>query len=177
MKTIDKNFLLETLVNVKSATFMQVVYVGEVKMRKTGNPFVNPILKRTNINVSFFGSYENAVNNRLKKAGLEADFKAQPLMWGEWFVANKIIQHKDEKYVRMYLHKNSYNGSTTEYFYNGDLLTGKDLELAKSFFTEKSESKRQSEAGLEDEEQSKPFTVKLSNIRQVKINNEVYNVI
>lgn len=35
--------------------------------------------------------YENAVNNRLEKQGDERTFKAEPLKWGEWEIANKVI--------------------------------------------------------------------------------------
>jgi len=176
MKTITSNQLIEMLKNVKSASFMQVIYKGAVKMRKTKNPFAEVgILKKTSINVSFFGSYENAVNNRLKKAGLQADFTANPLPWGEWLVANKIIEHKGSKYVRFYMHKNS--NPKTEYFYNGDKMSTEQLTIAKEFFQEHGESKRQSDAGLEVEEQSKPFTIGVDNILQINVNGENYLVL
>jgi hypothetical protein len=175
MKTISPAQLEKMLINeVKGSTFMQLIYKGVQKVRKTGNPF-GEIIKRTELNVSFFGSYQNAVNNRLKKAGLEADFTANPLPWGEWFVANKIIGHKGAKYVRFYLHKNS--NTKTEYFHNGDQLTGSELANAKLFFTEHSESNRQSEAGLEESEQSKPFTINIENILQINVNGEMYKVL
>lgn len=175
MKTINANQLEQMLINdVKSSTFMQIIYKGEQKMRKTGNPF-DLIIKRTEMNVSFFGSYQNAVNNRLKKTGLEADFTANPLAWGYWTTANKIIEHKGAKYVRFYMHKNS--NAKCEYFFKGDLLTGETLNNAKSFFQEHSESNRQAEAGLTFEEQSKPFNVKIENILQINVNGENYKVL
>lgn len=175
MKTINAEQLEKMLVNnVKGATFLQLVYKGSQKMRKTNNPF-SEIIKRTEMNVSFFGSYQNAVNNRLKKAGLEADFTANPLPWGEWSVANKIIEHKGAKYVRFYVHKNS--NAKTEYFYNGDLLQGGELQQAKTFFQDHTESNRQSEAGLDVSEQSKPFTIQINNILQINVNGETYKVL
>lgn len=175
MKTINAEQLEKMLVNdVKGSTFMQLIYKGSQKMRKTGNPFAE-IIKRTEMNVSFFGSYQNAVNNRLKKAGLEADFTANPLAWGVWVVPNKIIEHKGAKYVRFYFHKNS--NPKTEYFYNGDALVGQQLEIAKTFFAEHSESSRQAEAGLSEDEQCKPFTVNIQNILQINVNGETYKVL
>lgn len=176
MKTISADQLEKMLTNkVKFSTFVQLTYKGVQKVRKTGNPFTEPIIKRTEINVSFFGNYQNAVNNRLKKAGLEADFTANPLAWGEWLVPNKIITHKGEKYVRFYLHKNS--NPKTEYFYNGDPLTGSELMNAKTFFQESSTSARQTDAGLEDENQCKPFTLQINNILQITVNGETYKVL
>lgn len=176
MTTISKNQMIEMLKNIKFATFIQVTYKGEQDMRKTGNPFDElGISKKTNMNVSFFGSYQNAVNNRLKKAGLVADFTAYPLPWGEWLTPNKIIAHKGEIYVRFYVHKNS--NPKTEYFYCGEKMTNEQLTIAKTFFKERSESKRQSDAGLEADEQSKPFNVKVNNILQINVNGENYIVL
>lgn len=174
MKTINANQLEKMLTEIKGASFLQLVYRGTQKMRKTGNPF-SEIIKRTSLNVSFFGSYQNAVNNRLKKAGLEADFTANPLPWGEWVIANKIITHKGLKYVRFYLHKNS--NPKTEYYFEGDQLTGERLEEAKFFFQEHSESARQAEAGLESEDQCKPFSINIENILQVNVNGQEYKVL
>jgi len=177
LRTISKKQLENALVAVKGATFTQLHYVGVQKVKKTGNVdfLAHPIIKKTNVNVLFNGSYENAVNNRLEKSGSERNFVSEPLPWGEWKAVNKTIAHKDNVYVRFYLHKNS--NSKVEYWYNGELLEGKQLEDAKAFFQGHSESARQSEAGLDSSEQCKPFTIQIDNVKQVTLKGKSYEIV
>jgi hypothetical protein len=174
MKTINQSQLVSLLSAVKGTSFVQLTYVGEQKMRKTNNPF-DTIIKRTNINVSFNYSYENAVNNRLAKKGEEKTFVSEPLAWGSWLIPNKIITHKECLYVRFYMHSNC--NSKVEHFYNGEKLEGADLEQAKTFFQEHSESAKQTEAGLDQKEQCKPFNVKIENIRKITLNGTQYELV
>lgn len=171
--TINQEQLISILNNVKMATFVQVVYKGVQKTKKRNNPF-GEIKKQTKINATFCGSYENAVNNRLKKAGFEADFEAKPLPWGQWLKPNRTISHNENTYVRLYMHKNS--NPKSQFWHNNKPLEGDELVNAKMFFNEHSESKRQAEAGLQFEDQSKPFNVNIANILEIKINNEHYIV-
>lgn len=177
MKKITFGQLENALTKEKSATFVQLKYVSTQQVNKRGNvDFIEyPIIKCTDINVTFNGSYENAVNNRLAKKGLEKTFVAQGLPWGEWKIANKIITHNDKTYIRFYLHRNS--NSKVEYWYNGELLTGERLAAAQEFMPKRTESVRQSDAGLDMEEQSKPFTIAIENIRNIKMQGVEYEVI
>lgn len=177
LRTISKKQLETALVAVKGATFTQLHYVGVQKVKKTGNVnfLEHPVLKKTSVNVLFNGSYENAVNNRLAKNGLDRDFVSAPLQWGEWKVVNKTIAHKDNVYLRFYLHKNS--NSKVEYWYNGELLEGARLDSAKEFFQGHSESVRQSEAGLDSSEQCKPFSIQIDNVKQITLKGNSYEVI
>lgn len=174
MKTITKSQLVSMLSDVKGTSFVQLLYVGEQKMRKTNNPF-DTIIKRVSQNLSFNYSYEKAVNNRLDKKGLDNDFKSSPLAWGTWLIPNKTITHNDTIYIRFYMHGNTKTNTT--YFHNGNELTGKQLENAKTFFQGHSESSKQSEAGLDESEQVKPLAIKVDNIRKITINKETYEVI
>lgn len=65
----------------------------------------------------------------------------------------------------------------TIYFHNGNELKGDELKNAKTFFQGHAESSKQSEAGLDENEQCKPLAIKVENIRKININNETYEVI
>ena len=133
-------------------------------------------MKITTSQVQFNYSYENSVNNRLKRNDLESDFSSSPLPWGRWEVVNKTIEHKGNFYVRFYLYKNG--ASESSYWYNGEMLTGDKLEYAKSFFTKSSHvSQKQSDSGLSEEDQCKPLTIQLDNIREITIDKITYTVI
>lgn len=176
-KTISTSQLEKRLSEIKGSQMVQMVYTSTQKVLKRGNVnFVEyPILKRTNVNVQFNASYENAVNNRLEKKGLEKTFVASPLVWGEWKVANKIISHNGLTYVRFYL--TAMSKPKVEFWYNGELLEGERFNEAKQFFQKSSDSGKQSDAGLDREEQAKPFTINIENIKHISLNGEKYDIV
>ena len=56
-------------------------------------------------------------------------------------------------------------------------MHGAELAHAKSFFTEHSDSAKQTDAGLDGSEPCKPFTIKITNILQINVNGEEYKVL
>ena len=172
METINVQQLEVILTSQKGYTFVELDYtsVEPVKKKQNINFIDYPVYKHTKINVGFNGSYQNSVNNRLEKKDIEPDFKAQSLRWGVWKEYNKIIEHNDKIYVRFYLHKNSrYN---SEYIYQGKILQGNNLDELYTFLSNKPVSLLQYEAGLEVEEQAKPFNLQIDNINFITINKQ-----
>lgn len=117
-------------------------------------------------------SYENAVVNRgAKEQGVEIEFKAETLPWGQWVEGqeNKLIENKGELYVRYYLLKNGVVRSM--YYVGGKVATDEVAKMIETF-CEKKESKRQTDAGL-TKNQVKPCNVKISNIMEISIGGVV----
>lgn len=117
--------------------------------------------------------YENAVNNRLEKQGDERTFKAEPLKWGEWEIANKVITHKGERYLRYY----SFNGTNkpiVQYYVDGRKATAQELAIIKAYVAaSKKPSATQSAEGL-TENQVKPRVVNFSNILSLNVDGKTY---
>lgn len=118
-------------------------------------------------------NYENAVNNRLGKQGDERSFNAEPLKWGEWEIANKVITHKGERYLRYYSF-NGTNKSIVQYYVDGRKATEEETAIIKEYVaTSKKPSATQSAEGL-IENQVKPRVVKFSNILSLNVNGNTY---
>lgn len=181
MNTISTSDLFGLFANLNGATIINITTLSAVRMRKTGNPFVESgatVTKLTKRTCQFGYSYQNAVNNRLDKAGVEGeDFKSQPLAWGEWAVVNKIIAHKGKYYARCYANPNSGNKTSVSYFVNGIPATESELATIKQFEqTSESSSSRQAEAGL-TENQVKPMNIDFGTIEGLKVNGTEYSVL
>lgn len=121
--------------------------------RKSPNPYLGRVLKYSRGEYQIGCDYEKVVNRRLKKQGLEPNFKVSHRSWGEWLVVNKIATHKGNFYVRVYLVHNHQVPPTVEWFLDGRLATPEEVADIKTYLKDKGESKKQSLAGLDKEDQ------------------------
>lgn len=138
-------------------------------------PFVGRVEKMTLITNCRFGSYENNVNATLEKKGIETEYKAAPRK-GMHFVEGMYpyILQSDKDSEQFYLTMN-YRHSDKTTFENVFVLDGKvvtddttraDIE-SWIYTAPKKDNAKQTEAGLEMEEQTKVVTYKLQNIVQI----------
>ena len=173
---ISTQQLEQILIDVKGHTFCELEYNKIEKVKKKGNMnFIDlPVIKDTSINVGFNGSYENSVNNRLDKKSIDTPFKSEPLPWGIWKLFPKLIEHNSNVYVRFFVYKNSHPKSV--YSYNNKIVEGEQLEELKKFLTLPTESAKKKEAVLDFEEQSKPLTINITNIKSITINKIKYEL-
>jgi len=174
----DKESMNDKLVAMKSAD-------GKGRALKANNPLFNrltAISVGTNLQLGI--DYGKSVNNRLKKAGIDEKFEPEPLRWGHWFEYTnekgetiscfpRLIEHKDNMYLRLYKAKNT--NIRTTYYLDGNRVS---YDSIKDYLKEENhESGKQSALGLTEEEQSKPFTPKFETIKVMKINHTTYNVV
>lgn len=167
--------MINTLAGFKGFTFVGCTYENEVRMNKTGNPYYGRVTKRVEGTFCFNGSYENMVNNKIDRKGVEGeDFKSAPLVWGQWMAGaeNRIITHKGETYVRLYPHP---NGCKTTYFLDGREVWDAELEYIKQFFPTRKPSAKQENAGLSKDEQVIPLAIKVSNIKKLSIKGQEFS--
>lgn len=157
-----------------------------VKSRVTSIPFIEQfgsslILKWSEQTVQINTIYENSVNNRREKEGLEADFKAKELPFGEYVEGSRIlIKHEKDGetvyYVRVYL-TNSNLGTKVK-FTNAQ---GKELsdKLVKIFKEEFMSIKKETvkSQGLDYKEASKPVTYSFDSIKQINMNGSEYRIV
>jgi len=171
MTKITINDLVRELILLKGSTFINIRTKTKVTMNKTNNPFYDRVEKDTwqVVNINF--DYENAVNNKLTKEGKEADFEAKARKWGERVDNTPIITHKGEFYVELGFLNDKQKPKVT-YLLDGNVATEDELLAIKPFFKEKNEETLLEHQGTENV--VKIRDVKLSNIKEIKINGNHY---
>lgn len=151
------NSVSEFTKNVSRGTFgISLITVTVPKMRKTNNPYFGRVHKASYMtNVALGYDYENSVNNRLDRKGIEADFQAEKPKGKSWCEYPYILQaDKDAsiKYLRCTIRPNTKAKSV--FILDGKIVTDDAIEAQiKSFIQTSSTSKKQSESGLDDAEQ------------------------
>lgn len=158
------------MANIKGCQFVNVVACADAKMNKRNNPYYGrvQIVSESQKQVNY--SYENAVNNRLDKQGIETDFVADSLPWGVWKYANKIIEHNGEVYLRTYSVKGG--NYKKHYLLDGKIATDDEVNNFMPYIkVQSSVSTKQSEHGLDTEYQVKPQNYNIKNIIEISINN------
>lgn len=138
-------------------------------------PFVGRVEKMTLITNCRFGSYVNSVNATLEKKGLDTDYKAAPRK-GMKFVEGMYpyILQSEKDSEQFYLTMNYRHSDKTSFEHvfvlDGKVVTDEttraDIE-SWIYVAPKKDNTKQTEAGLEMEEQTKVVTYKLQNIVQI----------
>lgn len=173
------NSVSEFTKNVSRGTFgISLITLTEPKMRKTNNPYFGRVHKASYMtNVALGYDYENSVNNRLDKKGLDADFQAEKPKGKSWAEYPYILQaDKDAsvKYLRCTMRANTKAKSI--YILDGKVVTDDNTLLEiKSFIQKSSTSKKQTEIGLEDNEQVIVRDYKLDGIIYLGQGNKSFN--
>jgi len=151
---------------------------------KVNNPYYNRLQAiKVGNNIQFGYSYESGVNNHLAKQGEEKTFESGKLTWGHWYnyngieQVNKIIEHNDNLYIRLYHCKNT--AIDTIYFLDGKRVTDKNIIAdIESHIKERDWNiKTQENAGLAPEEQVHPFAVKYANLKHISIGGGRYTLL
>lgn len=160
--------LFELLKNIVGCQFAHAVFLTEVKIpKKTG---LGKVTKRFEGEIQLNYSYQNAVNNRLKKQENDPTFVSSPLPYGEWELPNKVIKTANGRQMRYYSVKGAHR--QVEYFVDGIEATTEQIEIIKMHQASK-HSKRQAESGL-TENQVFAQNVKFENVIELKANGQHY---
>ena len=155
MKTF--NSVNDFCVNVPRGTFgISMITLTEPKMNKKGNPYFGRVHKASYMtNVALGYDYENVVNARLGRKGLEADFVAEKPKGKSWDNYPFILQSdkdSDVKYLRCTMRPNTISKSV--YLLDGQIVKDDNiLAEIKSWLPSKGISVKQVESGLEENEQ------------------------
>jgi len=174
-KFVTPNEFAEVINGLNGCQFASIVYVTEtesINKKLIGgkkNPYNGKLSSITSISgIQIGANYENAVNNRT-----EEEFVAEPLPWGEWIRANYLIGHKGNVYLRCY--KTKSTNTEVAYYEDGNIVKDSDkLSDIYKNIRSNSDSKRQSEVGIDGKDQVKPFTINITNIMSAVINGVTY---
>lgn len=160
-----KSEIFNKLNAIEGCKIVAIEYISDVKLLKRGNPLAAAnVTKVVKMTAQFNYNYQNAVNNRLERAGAEDNFVAESLPWGSWLVPNKFIEKDGIIYVRFYSMKNGV--ATVSYFVDGAPASEAEIAIIKQFTPTTKASAKQTEYGL-TENQVRPFNIKIENIINV----------
>lgn len=171
--------------NINKGTFgISLVAVTEPKMNKKGNPFFGRVKKATYItNVALGYTYENVVNNRLDRKGLESNFESEKPKGKSWLeFPYLLVSDKDntQQYLRTTMRKNSKIDNI--YLLDGKIVNDLDIiNQIKQWLPKPSTSAKQETFGLTEEEQVIVRDFKVENIVSLmqgekNYTNDIYNV-
>ena len=167
--------LAMTLKGFKGSSLCTIEMTNEVKANKKSRiskvPFelaFSGTVYRSYKEAGTFGiSYENAVNNQLKREDKDNDFVADSLRWGTWYDVNKIITHKENFYLRYFVNMNAnskVDKGTVYHYADGTKLTPQEFATLAEFLPPKKSSTRQGTEKIVE-----PRAVKFSGINKLKV--------
>lgn len=162
--------LFSILGAVERNTIANITYISDGGIPQYVLGKGNKVTKVCRMDIQLGYSYENAVNNRLRKQGDEATFEAENLKWGHWVdgFENKLIEHKGEYYLRYYHMRNA--DMECKWMINGVVASSEQVRKIMDYLTaNKQTSNRQAECGLVDN-QVVPRAVKVSGIIRLAVN-------
>lgn len=135
MKIVSRNELAEQIKTVTGSTIVKFVAETEVRMNKTGNPYLGAT-KVATVNGSLGWNYENVVNNQKGREDKALDFVAQPPK-GKVHTDNKHFLTDEKTGTKTYLvvfplpkSEERKEEEPTMYHFNGQVI---DVELLKPF--------------------------------------------
>ena len=166
-KKITHEELLVLLMNVEKPTFTNIVSEVFPKMNKTGNPYFGKVVKKSKGNYFIGGSYEDMVNNRMEKEGMEPTFESKECSVGEHI--SKCVQYNDntkKHYLQYFTFPTSKPSSTFEF--EGNEI---DKQLFESFMVKKSENSRQPQ-----DNKHTPQSLTITNIKEISLSGVHYEV-
>ena len=128
--------------------------------------------------VTFVGaSYESAVERQQSREGIKPDFDADKLPWGNWLVANKVIEHNGSLYLRTQTapgQRLKQPAKVLGYFdANGNPL---NKETVAPYLPIDEGSSKQEDAGLDKPSQVMVRNYKFDSLDKVRIAGKTYTV-
>lgn len=175
MKKLTHNQFAVMLANTSGVALVGLSTLTDAKARKTGNPF-GPIFKQCR-GVGLVGAdYQASVNREGERQGVQADYKAESLPWGQWKIANKVIEHKGQLYLRTQSSPGQRRKSPVRLVAYRN-ATGQFLpsEQVKPLLPEKRESEKQQSAGLEKTVWIRTYG--FSSIKKVRFGGQTFELV
>lgn len=166
IQIITRGEFVSMLSKIDHATFITMVTETVPDMRKTNNPFVGKIYKRSEVNGVYFWDYERAVNRQLVREGKAPKFESAPRAWGKLMTGTGLVVHKGRFYVQIKVQNVLESG----YYYDNDTqLTTEEVVKLKEFLPKRVEGARQ---GTESPVIIRDYAV--DNIKEARMMGKVY---
>lgn len=139
--TINQIQLRMLLMNVSKPKFTNIVSETIPSMNKTDNPYYEEVKKVSKGNYFIGGTYEDMVNTRMFKEGLQPTFESMECSLGDKVEGSKCLQF-NEKLDRYYLQYFIFPTSNikSEFKFKGNSI---EKHLFESYLVKKSKTSRQ----------------------------------
>ena len=147
-----------------------IVTETEPTMRKTNNPFIGRVTKRTTITDPMLGaSYENMVNNRIERTTEQTnpDYKAIKPTGKHYFNEWCDQSDKDEKTFYLRIGTTKATKRISQFFVDGREATSNEIDTIKQFLPTKKPCQKQVDAGLSEKDVVQWETVKVCNVKEI----------
>lgn len=169
---ISRTELVEMLTNWNyGAQPVTIQYATSPKINKQGKTLFGDILKLGAVNCMLSFSYENSVNRRLDKEDKEADFKAKPIWNGKGeHVNQRIIRHIDTG--ALYL-QYKFQKQLKALHFDSVLNFIPDAVLRPYFY----KSSRPANQGVSEGNEIIVRTLKIENIKRLKMKKQTFQVV
>lgn len=158
-------------------TFGVVVTTNtEPRMNKTNNPYFGRVRKVSVItNVALGRDYENAVNARLGREGLETDFKAAKPNGKHHYGEGGYLLQSDKDAEKFYLRLTENKNTTRKvvWLLDGREATAEEVAAIKVFVPICGGSAKQAAHGLDADNEVKLTDVLLENVTEIRQGNKV----
>lgn len=176
MKKITHAQLVEILRARKGTFPVCIVALTDAKAPKTGNPF-GKIFKLSQ-SVGFTGAgYEGAVKREAGRQEVDAqDFKADPLPYGEWVIPNKVLIHNGNFQLRVQNAPGQKHPAKV-LKYQDEKGNELDRVVVAPFLPDAGVSKKQVEAGLDEDKTIKVKNFKFSSIKKIRVGGKTFELI
>ena len=156
IQTIDKSQLVQILSQVEKGEFVNIESVTPVKMKKTGNPYYNQVVKKSSKNVRCLPDYEKRVQNTTENP----EFESAP----NWFehISPCVVKHRNND--NTYFMYETFEGQSVrnEYIHNGQPI---EKEVIQPYLP------------TYNERDIKVFTIKTDNIKKLSYKGVRYEVV
>jgi hypothetical protein len=182
MKTLSHKQFVELLEKKKGTSILGIIAETEPKMRKTNNPF-KEVKKISHLTVVTGANYTRAV----EKQGGEG-FVADPLPYGKFVVKDKVVESPSGELQLRTVFRNAPKPVSVKFIADGKEVTKEDV---KPFLVGKKPSSienalsilaplpsvKQLRYKVQPDRQVKVRNYGFSNIREVHVNGEKYQLV
>lgn len=167
MENITETNFVKLIMSLKHHGSTYVSFVSETlpDMKKRGNPFALPIMKRAYVHATVWFIYQNSVNAQREREQLEKDFVSAPRKWGVR-LNPAFVLHNNRLYLSI---KYNYDIEPSKYFD----ANGKELN-AEEVIPWISESSSSSRQGTSKAIISKEYLIQ--HIKEIHILNGHYHI-
>ena len=162
---VNKDIFRNIIAGSKGIT---IEMIAEPKMRKTNNPFMGRVLKRTTFVHPYLGcNYGSMVNRQGARQGIDDTFKADSIKWAT-NINSHFIEHNGTKDMYLKVGVCSDTIVKSVYLVDGREATADEVAQIQSFMTTPSDSQKQLAYGIDAEKQVKWRTINMENIVLVR---------
>jgi len=159
--------LITLLMGVKRPTFTHILSKTKPKMNKTNNIYYDKVEKISKGTYFIGGNYEDMVNTRMFKEGLEPNFESKECSVGQKVEGSICLQFNDNlnrHYLQYFTFPTSHIKS--EYIFMGNPI---EKVMFEDFLSKSSTTSRQPQ-----ENKHKPKSFTCTNIREITLEGVHY---